>query len=58
MKEQLTELAQLVKKMRDEQKAYFATRNAAHLTASKQLEKQVDQFVKDIIDPDAQLKLM
>lgn len=37
---------ELVRRMRDAQKAYFRERNKEALVASKQLEKQVDEWLK------------
>lgn len=39
---------QLVKQMRSAQKAYFKTRTKDNLIASKELEKQVDEFLKEM----------
>lgn len=41
----------LVKAMRCEQKAYFATRQKAHLFRSKELEKQVDDYLNKTTTP-------
>jgi len=37
----------LVKKMRSEQCVYFATRTQGSLIAAKELEKKVDEVIKD-----------
>ena len=41
----LTEFEKLVKEMRAMQKAYFRTREAQTLNASKRLEKEVDKYL-------------
>ncbi len=46
------ELAQAVQRMRDAQKRYFDTRDAAALNESKVLEKKVDAFLKIHYTPD------
>lgn len=46
-----TELAKLVAAMRQAQKDYFRHRDGTSLDKSKGLEKQVDEAVKDILDP-------
>ncbi len=52
----ITQLAQLVKEMRDAQKSYFAQHTQSALTQAKALEKRVDQAVAGILGevPDAQ----
>lgn len=44
----VTSLARLVKEMRAEQRAYFATKQAQHLDRSKQLERQVDKAIEEV----------
>ena len=43
----LTQFEKLVKVMRAMQKAYFRTREAQTLNASKRLEKEVDKYLAD-----------
>ncbi|MFA5148633.1 MAG: hypothetical protein WC491_05870 [Candidatus Omnitrophota bacterium] len=45
----VTGLAQLVKEMRDAQKAYFAQHTQSALTQAKALEKRVDQAVEGVL---------
>lgn len=42
-------LAQLVKEMRDAQKAYFAQHTQSALTQAKVLEKRVDQVIEGVL---------
>lgn len=53
--DQLKKFTLLVQEMRDAQKAYFRTRNPTHLEMSKQLEKQVDRMVREILDDQSKL---
>lgn len=41
---------ELVKEMREAQRAYFKTRDKSWLNKSKDLEKQVDQAIKEFFD--------
>lgn len=57
----ITEIAELVKTMREAQKAYFKTdyqsaykEKQEWLKKSKALEKQVDEAVKELLDPSQQ----
>ena len=43
------ELADLVRKMRAEQRNYFATKNTANLDNSKKLERKVDKLLEKIL---------
>lgn len=45
------ELAELVARMRTEQKCYFKTRSEASLHESNRLEKLVDNAVDSILNP-------
>ena len=45
----LNEYANLVKKMREKQKAFFRNKHKRHLVDSKQLEKDVDQITEEIL---------
>lgn len=47
----LTELAELGKKMRVSQQEYFRTRSSIALTEAKRLERDFDKAVNDIIKP-------
>lgn len=51
------EFAELVCKMRTAQKAYFRTRSYSDLDESKKLERQVDNALREISDPQNQLSL-
>jgi hypothetical protein len=51
------QLASLVKEMRDAQKKYFKERTQSALTASKDLEKKVDQEVEKILNREVQTNL-
>lgn len=51
----LSEYAQLIKEMRQAQKAYFQTRDRAILDKSKQLEKRVDAETAKILDNQTRL---
>jgi Lar family restriction alleviation protein len=46
----------LVTKMRQAQKDYFRTRDVGHLTESKSLERQVDQYIEDLNNPVQELQ--
>jgi predicted alpha/beta hydrolase family esterase len=54
------QLAQLVKEMRDAQKAYFKAHTQSALTQAKALERRVDQAVDGILlnVPDVQQKAL
>jgi hypothetical protein len=45
----VTQFAQLVKEMRDAQKAYFAQHTQSALTQAKVLEKRVDQVIEGVL---------
>ena len=45
------ELADLVRQMRDAQKAYFRTRNTFDLAISKDIERRVDRAVAAVLAP-------
>lgn len=49
----LTDFAQKVKAMREEQKAYFRTRSSSSLNKAKTLESQVDQIISQLELPEA-----
>lgn len=51
----MNEFEKLVKEMRAMQKAYFRTREAATLQASKRLEKEVDKYLADKENPQMDL---
>lgn len=51
------EFIELVAKMRSAQKAYFRTRNYADLDLSKQLERQVDNALRQQAEDDTQYNL-
>ena len=51
----LTQFEKLVKVMRAMQKAYFRTREAQTLNASKRLEKEVDKYLADKENPQMEL---
>lgn len=51
------EFAELVCSMRTAQKTYFRTRNYADLDRSKILERQVDQALRDLSNPQNQYSL-
>lgn len=51
------EFAELVCNMRTAQKTYFRTRNYADLDRSKILERQVDQALRDLSNPQNQYSL-
>lgn len=55
LREELNKLAKKVSDMREAQKRYFKCRSLNDLTASKQLEAEVDAIVKAILDPDMTL---
>ena len=50
-----TELATLVKQMRESQKAYFRERSPQWLSTAKELERRVDKMLADILDDQQQL---
>jgi len=56
----VTQLAQLVKEMRDAQRRYFAQHTQSALTQAKVLERRVDQAVDGILlnVPDVQQKAL
>ena len=56
----VTQLAQLVKEMRDAQKLYFAQHTQSALTQAKALERRVDQVVEGVLAglPDVQQKAL
>jgi len=45
-----TELARRVKILRDAQRLYFRTRFMEHLEHARQVEKQIDTLIKEILD--------
>ena len=45
----LEQLAELVKRVRDAQRAYFKTRGQAELVTSKELERRLDKEVDKIL---------
>lgn len=45
------EIAELVKRMRDAQKAFFAHRDRRDLGRAQQLEREVDTRVEEILHP-------
>lgn len=45
------ELARLAKDVRDKQKAYFKARDNTKLQASKRAERELDNALADILDP-------
>ena len=47
----MTEFEYLVKKMRDWQKMYFRKRGAMELAMSKEAERKVDAYLRDIEQP-------
>ena len=51
----MNEFEKLVKEMRSMQKAYFRTREAQTLNASKRLEKEVDKYLADKENPQMEL---
>lgn len=50
----IAEFAILVKEMRDCQKKYFRSRLRDALNQSKELEREVDQAIKEILNPQPQ----
>jgi ATP-dependent Zn protease len=53
----LMNLAATVRNMRYAQKKYFSTRDANQLKRSKELEKEVDKIVDDILSPQTKIGL-
>lgn len=51
------DFAELVCRMRTAQKAYFRTRSYFDLDESKKLERQVDNALREISEPQNQLSL-
>lgn len=51
----ITELATLVRQMRDAQRTYFRERSPQALNASKELERRVDRAVADVLDKQPKL---
>jgi hypothetical protein len=51
------EFVDLVCKMRSAQKQYFRTRLHDHMQQAKELERQVDQALRDFSNPKDQLSL-
>ena len=47
-KKKLHELVEATHKMRQEQRAYFQTRDGTHLSAAKKLERKVDQLLDEV----------
>jgi hypothetical protein len=47
----MTEFEILVQQMRKAQKDYFATRDKSILEQSKKIEKQVDEYLKNKVEP-------
>ena len=56
----VTQLAQMVKEMRDAQKAYFKAHTQSALTQAKVLEKRVDQAIEGVLAglPEAHQKVL
>ena len=54
---ELKQFAVKVKQMRDAQKLYFRARHEDALKKSKQLEREIDEQVEHILNPDNQIKL-
>ena len=51
----LTNLAELVKEMRNAQKCYFRERSPQWLSTAKELERRVDAEVKKLLDSQKEL---
>lgn len=51
----ITELAELVRQMRDAQRTYFRERSPQALSVSKELERCVDRAVDDVLDKQPKL---
>lgn len=51
----ITELATLVRQMRDAQRTYFRERSPQALNTSKELERRVDRAVADVLDKQQKL---
>lgn len=47
----IKELADLGRRMREAQRAYFREKEAGKLEESKRLEREFDAAVKDVLDP-------